>query len=687
MRRLRRKLITTLSVRDGLNSDEVYPLIETGSGDIYIGTIKGVNRYSSGIVTDSRLTYRSKAPLYMRGFWEDAQGRLWLGYQGEGGFGRSSEPGVLTQVGTTDLPSGATDFASDRDGNVWVASDEGLFKLKDDQEIAHYTAKDGLQSGRVVTLHVDRSGDLWMGTFDGVSQLRDGRFINYTTETGRPQGLVRAIHEDADGVLWFGTYGDGLVRYKDGRFFNYRVEHGLFNNGVFAILDDGLGNFWMSSNRGLHTVSKSDLDDLADGKISNLNSSSYDETDGMLNAECNGGRQPSAIRTRDGKLWFSTMGGVAIVDPNAEKTNAAPPPVVIERAYIDRKPVDQQLLSTALSEPDRAVELEAGQSNIALEYTGLSLIKSDQIKFRYKLEGLEADWVEAGTARSVDYSYLPAGSYTFRLTAANASGVWNSHEAAMRIVVRPFFYQTWWFYSMVALVLVFIAWWFYCSRVSRLRLIADAKSRFSRNLIRSQEAERKRIASELHDGLGQSLIIIKNRAMLGLNKRGDQERVTKELNSISESASQALDEVREITNNLRPQLLDRLGLTKAIHAMVSKTTGVIEIAGEIDNIDGLFSENDEIGIYRIVQESMNNIIKHADASAASVRVRRERDLVVIEIEDNGRGFDLVTADAQRTGLGLAGVRERTYVLGGEIEIDSAPGKGTRIRVGVQVAER
>jgi signal transduction histidine kinase/ligand-binding sensor domain-containing protein len=677
LRRLRRKLIATLSVKDGLNINEVYPLIQTANGDIFIGTSQGVNRFADGKITNPGLTYSTKAPLNMRGLWEDEQRRLWLGYQGDGGFGRFEEPRSVRRVGKSDFPNGATDFASDREGNIWVATDEGLFKYKDDQEIAHYTARDGLPSGRVITIHLDRHESLWLGTFDGLSQFKDGRFINYNSEANSPKGFVREIYEDAEGVLWFGTYGDGLVRLKDGKFFNYRVEHGLFNNGVFAILEDSRGSFWMSSNRGIHRVSKQELNDFADGKISKLNSVSYDQKDGMLNVECNGGRLPAGIKTKDGKLWFSTLGGVAIVDPEAESFNPNPPPVVIENISIDRKPVD---LGTSPAE----VVLQPGQSNIAIEYTGLSLIKSEQIKFKYKLEGLESNWVDAGTKRTVDYSYLPAGSYTFRLVAANANGVWNHEGAVLRIVVRPFFYQTWWFIGLLALAFSSFIGWVYYNRVSRLRAIAAATTLFSRQLIESQEAERKRIASELHDGLGQSLVIIKNRAMLGLKKGDDKERVDRELGSISESASQALEEVREITNNLRPQLLDRLGLTRAIQSMLKKVAGVVEIESEIDLIDDLFTENEEISIYRIVQESVNNIIKHSNASNASVSIKRDASSVAIKIEDNGKGFDLANTNAERRKLGLVGLNERAQLLRGEVLIESRPGAGTKIRVSIPI---
>ncbi len=258
LRRLRRKLITTLSTKDGLNNNEVYPLIQTANGDIFIGTVQGVNRYASGKITNPGLKYSNNFPfpLYMRGFWEDDRARLWLGYQGEGGFGRFEEPSSVKRIGKNDLPNGATDFTADRAGNTWIATGEGLYKYKDDKEIAHYTTNDGLPSNNVITIHLDRNGNLWAGTFDGLAQFKDGRFISYNAEAGSPKGFVRAIYEDADGVLWFGTYGDGLVRYKGDKFFNYRVEHGLYNNGVFAILEDKRGNFWMSSNRGIQRLTQ-----------------------------------------------------------------------------------------------------------------------------------------------------------------------------------------------------------------------------------------------------------------------------------------------------------------------------------------------------------------------------------------------------------------------------------------------
>lgn len=676
LRRLRRKLITTLSVRDHLNSNEVYPLLETSQGEVLIGSTQGVNRYLDGNVTDLRVTFAPHSPISATALFEDEKTGFWYGYGG--GFGRT-ENGSLKTVRSLPVDS-ATDIKSDREGNIWIATSAGLFKYRDDQEIARYTSKEGLPSDSVITIHLDRNGNLWVGTYDGLAQLKDGRFVSYNADPDSPRGYVRVIYEDADGVLWFGTYGDGLVRLKQGKFFNYRVEHGLFNNGVFAILEDRRGNFWMSCNRGLYRVSKQELNDFAEGKIPKLNSVSYDEKDGMLNAECNGGRLPAAIKTKDGKLWFSTMGGVAIVDPEAEDLNPNPPPVVIENVSIDRKPLDLRASPTE-------VVLQPGQSNIAIEYTGLSLIKSEQIKFKYKLEGLEADWVEAGTRRTVDYSYLPAGSYTFRLSAANADGVWNNDGATLRVVVRPYFYRTWWFFLLAGSVLAGTIWLIARSRLSQMRKIAEAKTAFSRQLINSQEAERKRIAAELHDGLGQSLLVIKNRTSIGKRVAHDDAKVTVQLDEISNATGQALEEVRGIAYNLRPYHLERLGLREALNAMIEKiheATG-LDINARVALFDEVFSKDDEVLFYRVIQECLNNVIKHAQATAVEISIVQNEAQVTASIRDNGRGFD-TAAESQSGGFGLIGMAERVRMLGGTHSIESEAGQGTLVTIMIRKDE-
>jgi signal transduction histidine kinase len=224
-------------------------------------------------------------------------------------------------------------------------------------------------------------------------------------------------------------------------------------------------------------------------------------------------------------------------------------------------------------------------------------------------------------------------------------------------------------------------------RVSRFQRAHAAQQAFSRQLIASQERERKRIAAELHDSLGQRLVIIKNLALILLN--GSATATAREqIDEISAEASHALGEVREISYNLRPHQLDRLGLTKAVEALVKKAASASPIAftSEIDDIDGVFPKESEINFYRVAQESVNNVIKHSAATDASVTVRRENGRVALTVRDNGKGFIPETTQPELAGggHGLVGISERATLLGGHATIHSAPGRGTTIGISIDL---
>ena len=283
----------------------------------------------------------------------------------------------------------------------------------------------------------------------------------------------------------------------------------MFENGVFQILEDSRGNLWMSCNHGVYRVSKRELNDFAAGKRSSITSMAYGKSDGMLSLECNGGYWPAAIKARDGKLWFPTQDGVAVVDPAAVSINLRPPPVVIESCLVDRAPMPV----------DRPVRIEPGQDNIEIQYTGLSFVDSEHIQFKYRLEGLDRDWIDAGMRRTAYYSHLPAGNYLFKVIAANSDGIWNTEGRSLPVVVLQRFYRTWWFLTLASLLAagsLLLAWKYRISQLERANALQHV---FSRQLIASQESERKRIAAELHDSLGQHLVVIKNLALISLSNQ------------------------------------------------------------------------------------------------------------------------------------------------------------------------
>ena len=252
----------------------------------------------------------------------------------------------------------------------------------------------------------------------------------------------------------------------------------------------------------------------------------------------------------------------------------------------------------------------------------------------------------------------------------------------------PPFYRTWWFVTIALIGVVGMVWFIWVRRVAQLKLISAGQQAFARQLIVSQESERKRIAAELHDGLGQHLVVIKNLALMFLRTSAGAPATSNgalgQIEEISAEASHAIGEVKEISYNLRPYQLDRIGLTKAVEALArtSAACSHIGFTAEIDNIDGFFPQESEINFYRIVQESVNNIVKHSEATLASVSVQRDPERLRLIIRDNGKGFAPGgdRPDRRATGFGLIGIRERVQLLGGNTVIQSAPGRGTTMSI-------
>jgi ligand-binding sensor domain-containing protein/signal transduction histidine kinase len=673
--RFRDEIVTPYSTSDGLAANNIYTVFEDRSGVIWLGGWRGLTRYQDSAFQAFRAKRDPLANL-ITALYEDRDGALWIGTYGDGL--KRLKDGQVSVYGKKEGLSDEVIHAiyEDRAGRLWIGTHKGLCRFEDGR-FTVYTAGDELASDQVIALLEDRRGDLWIGTLGGLSRYSKGEFVSYAQADGFPESAVRTIYEDESGAIWIGTYEAGLYRFKDEKFSACTAKEGLFNNGVFQILEDARGNFWMSCNLGIYRVSKQQLNDFADGKIKSVDSVSYGKRDGFLDPECNGGYQPAGVRSRDGRLWFPTQAGVAVVDPEAVPVSRVPPPVVIEELLIDNVPV-------AVHD---AVEILPGKESFDIHYTALSFIMPDRIDFKYRLVGLDTNWVEAGTRRTAYYSHVPPGRYTFLVIAANRDGVWNQEGASLTIEVVPPFWRTWWFTTLAGLSLLFVAFALVRRRFAFLEQAHRAQQRFSRQLIESQEGERKRIAAELHDSLGQSLIIIKNRTLISLNTPEDHDRAIQQMGEISDAASQAIEEMKEIAHNLRPYQMDYLGLTASLKAMVRKAASSTSIGFTtvIDEVDGLLSEEASISLYRIVQESINNIIKHSKATQAQVEIRKGLGAIHVLIQDNGRGFatdKLSFSESEGRGFGLQGIAERAKILGAKLQIKSVSDRGTAITLEV-----
>lgn len=483
LNRLRDGKVTTFGTTEGLSNDVVRSVYEDRQGILWIGTDGGgLNRFKDGRFT-AITTTDGLSNDHVVSIFEDRGGTLWVGTLG-GGLNRLSPAGGIA-VFTTKQGLSGNDVMSiheDRKGTLWVGTDGGLNRFHDGR-FTVFTTKDGLSDDRVKWIHEDPDGGLWIGTTEGLNRFKDGKFTSFTTKDGLSDDRIAALQQDPDGTLWIGTAGGGLDRLRKGVFIAITAKAGLYDDRVFATLEDGQGNLWMSCNRGIYRASKKDLNAVADGKSARIASASYGTADGMRSRECNGESQPAGWKTRDGRLWFPTIKGIAVIDPARLPLNALPPPVVLEEVMADGK-----LLGGPAGTP---VVVRPGVAKLDLRYTALSLTVPQRVRFKYRLEGFDKDWVDAGTERTAHYTNLSPGTYHFRVKASNDDGVWNETGAALDLRLLPFFHQTRTFQALCALGLVFLGSGAHRLRTRRLKRRADELER-----IVAEQTHDLRVANE-----------------------------------------------------------------------------------------------------------------------------------------------------------------------------------------------
>ncbi len=660
---LKDKKFTTYSTKDGLASDLVKSIYEDRKGNIWIGTNGGGLSLFKG---NKFTTYTTKDGLssdVVLALYDDDDGNLWVGTPD--GLNRFRGGKFTTYTSAEGL---SNDFVrsiyADHQGNLWVGTRGGLNRFKDGV-FKIYTTADGLSNDFVGTILEDSRGSLWIGTLGGLSKFQDEQFTTYTTKDGLASDVVLSLYEDRDGILWIGTNGSGLNRLKDGRFTAYTTKNGLLDDVVYRILEDVRANLWLSSNKGIFRVKKKELDDFAGGKIESITPVVYGTADGMITRECSGGGHPSGWQSSDGKLWFSTIKGVAMIDPEKIKINEQPPPVAFEQVRIDDQVVDNS----------QGIELPPGKARFEFSYAGLSFIAPEKVRFKYMLEGFDKDWVEGGTRRTAYYTNLPAGNYRFRVIASNNDGVWNQTGASFDLYLKPHFYQTYWFYAACLLGVTFLIWQLY-----RLR-VRQVESRFGAVL-----AERNRIAREIHDNLAQE--------MLGISVQ--LELVTRLMAVSAEAAKTHLDRARVLVRNcvaearryvwdLRSQALERddlpTALNKAARRLTAETTvqAQVQVSGTFRPLNSSIEDN----LLRIGQEAINNAVNHAQAERILINLRFDAKSMQLSVRDDGHGFNVQTQKTDGR-FGLVGMRERAEQIGGKLSIRSENGSGTEVIVDVPI---
>ena len=663
---LRDKKFTTYTAREGLGGDLVKSIYEDRKGNIWIGTNGG----GLSLLKDGKFTVYTTADglssNVVLALFGDGDGNIWVGTPD--GLNRFRDGKFKTFTSADGL---ANDFVrsiyADHSGSLWIGTRGGLTRLTGER-FNVYTTADGLPNDFVGTIYEDAQGNIWIGTLGGLSKFKDEKFTNYTTRDGLSSDVVISLHEDADGALWIGTSGGGLNRLKQGKFAAYTTRNGLPDDVVYGILEDRQNSLWLSSNKGIFRLNKKELDDFANGAVGSITPVLYGPADGMITRECSAGGHPAGWRSVDGKLWFSTIKGVAMIDPEKIKLNDQPPPVAIEQIRVDDESIS----------PTQTVELAPGKSRLDFYYTALSFVAPEKVRFRYKLEGFDSDWVDGGTRRIASYTNLRPGRYKFRVIASNNDGLWSLTGAAFDLYLKPHYYQTYWFYALCTLILALIVWQLYRFRLKRV------ESQFAAVL-----AERNRIAREIHDNLAQE--------MLGISVQ--LEVVARTMPASAGLARTHLDRVRMLVRHgiaearryvwdLRSQALDRNDLPAALSDTARRLTTDTAVSAKVE-VSGTFrplSPLIEGNLLRIGQEAVNNAVRHAQARNILINLKFETSRVQLSVRDDGHGFDYrESTNANAKHFGLIGMQERAVGIGGTLKVDSRAGEGTEVLVDVPIS--
>ena len=632
-----------------------------------------------------------------------ADGVVWLGSMDDGLF--RYESGKTQHLSTKDglLSDVILTLATDRDGSLWIGTPDGLNHLRG-QKIESYTSADGLPDDFIRSLFVDNDGtlwvgtrrglahrehgqftvlsranglksdligamlrshsnDLWVGTLEGLVRIREGKPTVFTKAQGLSDDVITSLHEDADHTLWVGTKDGGLNR-SSGDGFSPVIAHDLPRE-IDAILEDAHGYLWLTSNRGIVRVLASELISCREAATCSPHIATYGPSDGMPTEETSSTGHPGAWRTADGRLWFATRKGAAIVNPIDLRENLAPPPVVIERITVD---------DTELKDTGREIVVPPGHVRYGFEYAGLSYVSPSRVRYRYILEGFDKQWTQAGSRRNAYYTNLPPRRYRFRVQAANEDGIWNETGAEVAFIVRPPFYRTLWFLGLAILLFAGVVFAIYRMRVRTLR------SRFDAIL-----AERTRIAREIHDTLAQNFVGVSAQLELTAHLLAQSQvlEATQQVDRTRLLVREGLADARRSIWDLRAATTQATLPIRLTNLAEQSSTDLLKIDVNIGGTYRALVPSLENEVFRIAQEAFANMLRHARATHATLDLRYHPDDLLLTISDNGIGFETTDATfAARGHFGLQGMRERAKQIGGTLDVKSSSETGTKVTLKV-----
>lgn len=722
LHRLKPKRVRLVTTGEGLTHNAIMSMAEDSDGNVWIGSNGGglsmghrhvTTTHSDAGVVESREKHEgmltSDSGLDMEFGSTDLSylldneslpsvlaardGVLWLGSWNGGLFRKSGAKLEQFSLAHPENNEPVLALCEALGGGLWVGTYQDGLKLFKDGVFTSYRSTNGVQSGYITALTLDTQGRLWIGTGgDGLSCWFNGQTTHWTAQNGLAGDFVRALYADKEGRLWIGMNG-GLSLMKNGRITSITTRQGLWNDTISQILEDDDGRLWFGSNGGIFRVSKEELDGVADGDLGMLTPVVYGKAEGMESVECTGGFCPAGLRTRDGRMWFSTAKGVVIVDPRHIPVNAVAPVVVMDELQVDgnvvaadvNNPVPQsqksviRILEPKANDKHTAeLAIGPGAGRVEFRYSALSFTTPEKVRFRYKLDALDSDWVEAGGRRIAEYPHLPPGRYRFRVTACNEDLVRSDQEAVLVLTCLPSFWQTGWFRLLSVLLVLGLGGW-------GVKLLATRRLTRRLAVIQQEHAleqERMRIARDIHDELGTLLTgisLISDRAHA---HRDRTEQVGEDLDRISQRARSAVQTVDGIVWAINPQndTLDNLANYLVQFAedffRLTPIRCRLDVPTEVPQIS--LGTQQRHHILLAVKEACNNVARHSGAGEVWLRLVVSDSEMCVAIEDNGRGF--VPGTSVEGSDGLRNIRQRMKEVGGRFELASEPGQGTRVKL-------
>lgn len=665
--------VSLLENRDGIalgNSSTIYENVST-IYDAPDGSLWIANGHLYRIKHWSLIPFALPAQVRtvnVRTVFKDRTGTLWLGTGGQGVV--SIRNGVATRYTTRQglVNNFIRAFCEDRSGRLWVGTDGGV-SVWNGKTFKNYDMSNGLVYPSVRTIVETKDGSLWIGTDEGISLARNGAWVKLPVLRSLLRYRIWSIHQDNQGDLWIGTRGDGLFRLKDGKLAHYTTHCGLPDDNIYQILGDRRGNLWFSGRAGIFQIPLREFSDSGDCKARPLSATIYVNSGVAEAGEVNGGVQPAGSSTPSGALWFPAIKGAVRIEPD-EVRPARPRTVLIEQVTADGRNVHL----------GSSVRIRPGEGRVEIRYTAPALMEPEQIRFKYRLDGFDRQWTQAGTERVAYYTNLPPGRYRFRVVAFAGHSPGNSAGAELPFVWEAHLYQTAWFYALCAACLCSLVW-------AGFRLhLAQTKARYSAVL-----AERSRLAREMHDTVIQGCVGVSTLLEAASSVQPSSSEMARDLLDRARiQIRQTLSEAREAVWNLRHASLEGDTVSSGLFQLARQLatgSGVnvrTETSGTPASLDVCVKGN----LLLVAREAARNALEHANPQNVLIRLSFARKQLSLEIIDDGCGFDAPSTLAALNGhYGIVGMKERVEQVGGHFLIASVKGKGTHVTAVVPLKGR